>query len=184
MSDSGYWLTSFARRNELFILDEPAPLPLGQYWSERQKAVANASTIAYEVEYQMGHVGGVAYRGAPEGMCVRVDLLRRMERALGLSVSLFGYRRGTPFSEMPKLNIDWFVGKLRVSDGARVIATGGVKVEDAAGQVTFTVPWEMLGGPDAVFAHARGMIGSADRSYTGWEEFTVSRAPAATPGKR
>ena len=184
MSDSGRWLTAFARRNELFILDEPAPLPLGRYWSERRKAMANASTIAYEVEYQMGHVGGVAYRGTPGGMCVRVDLLRRMERALGLSVSLFGYRRGTPFSEMPKLGIDWFVGKLRVSDGGRVIATSGVKVEDAEGRVTFTVPWEMLGTPDAVFAHMRGMIGSADRSYTGWEEFTVTRAPAATPGKR
>jgi len=183
MSDSGYWMTAFARRNELFILD-PAPLPLGRYWSERQKAMANASTIAYEVEYQMGHVGGVAYRGTPGGMCVRVDLLRRMERALGLSVSLFGYRRGTPFAEMPKLNIDWLFGKLRVSDGRRVIATGGVKVEDAAGRVLFTVPWEMLGKPDAVFAHVRGMIGSADRSYTGWEEFTVSRASAATPGKR
>lgn len=184
MSDAGSWLTAFARRNEVFIVDEPVPLPRGRHWSAQRKAMADGSTMAYEIEYQTGHVGGAAYRGTPEGMCVRVNLRSRLERALGVSVSLFGYRRGTPFAQMPKLDIEWLLGRLRVSDGARAIDARGVKVDAAPGQVTFTVPWAMLGGPDAVFAHTRGMIGSSDHTYTGWQEFTVARDGGASPGTR
>lgn len=182
MADCGYWLTAFARRNELFIRDEPAALPFGGWWSGQRAAAATAETAAYEVEEQTGHLGSVSCRGEAEGLRVRIVLRRAMEKALGLSVSVFGYRRGVPFGEMPKLCVDWIAGTLRVRDGGREVGTDGVGIECRGTLVTFTVPWGMAGHPDAVFVESRGMLGSVARSSTGWELFTVSLPGAPATG--
>lgn len=173
MSGGGRWLSAFARRNELFIRDEPATLPRGPDWSARHEAMADGSTMAYELDEQVGHMRGVSYQEVPGGISVRIELRRRLERALGLSVSLYGYRRGVPFAQMPKIELDRFLGRLRVRDCGRPAAKEGISVAGAEGCVTVTVPWETLGMPECVFAHAGGMIGPKDSSYTGWEEFAV-----------
>lgn len=179
MADCGYWLTAFARRNEFFIRDEPIPLALGGWWTGRREAMETAETAAYEAEDRTGGLGGVSCRADERGIHLRIEPRHAVEKALGVSVSLFGLRRGTPFADMPKLEMEWLADTLHVRDRGREIAGAGIGVETAGGLVTFSVPWETAGNPDAVFTQLRGMIGPVALSHTGWTLFAISRRTAA-----
>lgn len=174
MSDCGYWLTAFARRNELFTLIEPVPLLEGDEWSRHRAAVASADTSDYDRGEPRGHVLDVSYRNDPQGLVVKVDLRHPIDLALGISIEAFGYSRGTPFGKMPKLRMDYLMGALAVYDQDRKIPANGLKAGLRGNAGELTIPWRMLGNPDAVFVQACGLSGLVSQSYTPWQLFTLT----------
>lgn len=175
MSDSGYWLTAFARRNELFIPIEPVSLMKGADWSRHCAAVASAETPDYDQGEAGGHVSGVAYRNDPKGLAVKVDLRHPLKLALGIAVEAFGYRSDTPFGKMPKLRIDYLMGRLVVHDQDVKIPEGGIKAELKNDFGELNIPWGMLGNPEAVFVQTHGLSGLVSQAYTPWQLFTLTK---------
>jgi LmbE family N-acetylglucosaminyl deacetylase len=175
MSDSAYWLTAFARRNELFTPIEPIELVEGADWSPHCAAVASAETSDYDLVETTGHVLDVSYRNDPRGLMVKVDLRHPLKLALGAAVEAFGYRSDTPFGKMPKLRIDYLMGKLVVHDQDVKIPIGGVKAElkDKFGELI--IPWNMLGNPEAVFVQTHGLSGLVSKAFTPWQVFTLTK---------
>ena len=175
MSDSGYWLTAFARRNELFTFIEPVSLMEGAEWSRHRAAVASAESPDYEHGEPRGHVLDVSYRNDPQGLVVKVDLRHSLRLALGISIETFGYRHGAPFGKMPKLRIDYLMGALTAYDQEHKIPANGLKAKLRGDVGELTIPWHMLGNPEAVFVQARGLSGIVSQSYTPWQLFTLAK---------
>jgi LmbE family N-acetylglucosaminyl deacetylase len=175
MSDCGYWLTAFARRNELFTPIEPIALVEGADWSPHRAAVASAETSDYDSVEARGHVLDVSYRNDPRGLMVRVDLRHPLKLALGAAVEAFGYRSHTPFGKMPKLRIDYVMGRLVVHDREVRIPIGGINAELKNDFGELFVPWEMLGNPEAIFVQTHGLSGLVSRAYTPWQVFTLTK---------
>ena len=178
MSDCNYWLTTFARRNELFTA--PQTIVLTDESPEagcHGRAVPTGETAAYEGESPPGHLGGVSYSGAKDGLIARIDLRRPVERDMGVSCYAFGYRRDRPFAEMPKIHVESVLDRLSVHDQHKQILPVPLTVEAASKEITFIIPWELLGHPEIIFAQARGLAGGTPVSRTAWQ--ILSRAPGA-----
>jgi hypothetical protein len=175
MSDSAYWLTAFARRNELFTPVDPIELVEGADWSPHRTAVASAETSDYERVEETGHVLGVSYRNDPQGLMVKVDLRHPLKLALGAAVEAFGYRSHTPFGKMPKLRIEYLMGKLVVRDQDVKIPVGGIRAELKDNFGELIIPWKMLGNPEAIFVQTHGLSGLLSKAYTPWQVFTLTK---------
>ncbi|MCX6339500.1 MAG: PIG-L family deacetylase [Candidatus Aureabacteria bacterium] len=176
MSDSGYWLTAFARRNELFTLVEPVSLMKAAAWSPHREAVASAETSDYERGEPSGYVAGVAYRNTGEGLEVKVGLRHPLEYRMGISIGAFGYRHDTPFEQMPKVCVESFMGVLVAHDQDVKIPSDEINAELSNDVGVVTIPWRVLGDPEAIFVQACGLTsGVVPRSYTAWQIFTLTR---------
>jgi LmbE family N-acetylglucosaminyl deacetylase len=173
MSDSSYWMAAFARRNELFTLIEPASLMEGAEWSPHREAVASAETSDYERAEQRDHVADVAYRNTKEGLVVKVDLRHPLEYRMGISINAFGYRHDTPFEQMPKIRVESFMGVRVARDQDTKIAADTLEVGLADNEAVVTIPWYLLGNPEAIFAQTRVSSGVVFKSYTTWQLFTL-----------
>ena len=184
MSDSSYWLTAFARRNELFTLIEPVSLVGGAAWSPHRGAVASAETTDYEHKKPSGHVAGVACRNTGTRLEVEIGLRRPMEYSMGISVDAFGYRHDTPFEQMPKLRVESFMGVLVAHDQDVKIPSDRIEVGLTHNCSVVTIPWRMLGDPEVIFMQARGVSGIVSQSYTAWQMFRLKgfESPSVSSG--
>jgi LmbE family N-acetylglucosaminyl deacetylase len=174
MSDSGYWLTAFARRNELFTLVEPVALTEGAEWSPHRKAVASAETSDYERGEPRGYIADVALRNAKEGLVVKIGLRHPLEYRLGISISAFGYRHDTPFEQMPKVRVESFMGTLIAHDQDTKIHLDGIRAALSRDNSVVTIPWSLLGDPEDIFVQACGLSGFVPKAYTAWQVFTLT----------
>ncbi len=156
--DSLFWLSAFARRNELFMT--PSVFPLQEEWSPKSRPVA-------EVE-SSGHVEAVVYRQSSEGFVIQTTLRQPLQREMGLTLYAFGYKHSRPFSGLPKLHLEWTLGRVRVFDQGVFFPKTKVHVETTPTQVTITIPWDLLGEPDLLFAQAKGFVGGIPTSQTSW----------------
>lgn len=173
MSDSGYWLAAFARRNELFTLVEPVSLMGGAEWSPHREAVASAETSDYERAEQRDHVADAAYRNTKEGLVVKVGLRHPRGCRMGISIDAFGYRHDTPFEQMPKVRVESFMGVCVARDQDAKIAADKLEVALTDHEAVVTIPWYLLGNPEAIFAQTRLSSGVVSKSYTTWQLFTL-----------
>jgi len=180
MTYSASWLTSFARRNEIFIRDEPIPLGEGDSRGVSRRAVASADTSAYETDEPISPLAGASFSRSADGMVVTVAVRRALGADMGLSLFLFGCRRGKPFADMPKLSIEWFLGSLSVKDRGAAVRRSGIRVKRGERAYIFTIPWAAMGNPTSVFAQVRGAAGGVATSYTGWQVFTLEGGSGGT----
>jgi hypothetical protein len=181
MTDSASWLTAFARRDEIFILDEPVPLREGAGWVGGCGASATPDTAAYETDEPISHMEGVAFSRSSEGMVIRITARRLLDAEMGLSVLLFGFRQGTLFADMPKLRIEWILGSVHVHDRGTLLRDTGIRAERDEKTFTFIVPWTALGNPTSVFAQVFGMVRGVATSQTGWQLFTLAGTEQRQP---
>lgn len=177
--DSKRWLLAFARRNELF--STPRDVPLSREWSPIHGVVARPETQDYEKKSPMGHVTGVTYRDSGEALMIRAILRQPLERKLGVAAYAFGYKTGTGFAVMPKISIRTVVGRLRVTHQGVTLSATQVRAEMTGREITMTIPWDLLGDPEAVFVQSQGLVGGLPVSQTSWRVLT--REPTSASAK-
>jgi len=169
MADAAYWLTSFARKNELYLKGRALSLDTDSRWSPSRDMHSSGETRDYEKDKETGHVRGVSYRNTLDGLLVKISLRRAIEKDLGVMVSAFGYRHDTPFAKMPKLQIEWIWKRLVVYDGGSLVRKAEVRVAESVMAVDMLIPWHLLGSPEYVFSDAKGLRGPITVSMARWE---------------
>jgi LmbE family N-acetylglucosaminyl deacetylase len=176
------FLDSFVRRNELFG-DFP-PIALSGWGAPPPASVSRESEglapVAHEEQAHL--VGVVVWTATIEGgrLVFSIRLSRPLAREVGCSVYLFGYRRDTPFPEMPKLHVA--VGELthEVFDGGREVASREIQVHRAGRDIQIRVPLTALRQPQKVFASAQMRAGPVPLDWTSWRLLEI--ADATAPG--
>lgn len=180
ISYSKSWLTSFARRNELFSMPAPVLLqtetePAIPTWSDVKKVSPTGETDAYEQETGTNHLSNVVFCQSRDGLVMRVTLRRPIDDDLSLSVYAFGARKDRPFALMPKLNILWQDGSTTVRDQKTAVRKNGVAIHTTFKEIVAVIPWSTMGLPDTVFVQVQGLVKEVPISQTGWQ--ILSRAP-------
>ncbi|MCX6356765.1 MAG: PIG-L family deacetylase [Candidatus Aureabacteria bacterium] len=173
MSDSAYWLTAFARRNELYVPVAPLNLYPHSQWSAPAEAIATSETRAYEEEGHEGHVKEIAYLNSPEGLVARIALSHQVDRDIGIAINEFGYRQDTPFGNMPKIRVEWYLKRLSVSNGGDEVVQHGVGVVESEKSIEVLIPWALLGYPETVFAEMNGRLGPIAISHGPWQVLEI-----------
>lgn len=173
MTDSASWLTAFARRNELYIAAQPLALGEGSQWTAPVGMSPSSDTAAYELDVPAGHARVVSYRNTPDGLLVKVSQRKWLGKDCGSGLSVFGYRRDTPFANMPKLHIEWNKKKLEVRDGGVAVQQPGVRVAESHLASDILIPWRLMGAPEVVFADVQSLFGPVTVANTGWKSLAV-----------
>ncbi len=181
-ADSLSWLSAFARRNELFAVLSPVQLQQ-QAWSSIYRTVARPETPAYEKPVPTGHVETVAYRESSNDLLIRITLRQPIERELGLSAYVFGYRYDQSFTAMPKIRIEWVLGRVYATDSDDKVFLKELTVKTEGSEITIMIPWEILGQPETIFAQIQGLVGGIPISQTGWQVLSRETRTEAADSK-
>ncbi len=192
-----YFLVSFARANEIFAV-QPTPrvpcLPAGVELDWR-KAVRN-KVLECPSDVPTAKMDGDS---DPEELPPETIMLEKTEflrqgddlyaaikfksllgRRSGVHLMLYGYQRGRPFSELPKVRIHLTpLGKLQVYRGRTRVERSGVTVTSIGTRSIVRVPLVLLGGGDIeyLFTAMRAHLGEISANDTAWQLLALQSNP-------
>ena len=100
-----------------------------------------------------------------------------------LTVSLFGYRAGIPFGDMPKIAIGLSPAKIiSVQDLDSPLPVESVELlESGPEALVLRVPLALLGDPDRILAGARLSKGDLPIDWAAWRALRLAASDPATP---
>jgi len=97
---------------------------------------------------------GTALSYAREGneLLIKLALKNKLEKDLGISIFLLGYRKDLEFSKMPKLTINIGLNGLSVKDKKQRINDGKIKLTDEGNDLVINIPLSLLNEPVYILA--------------------------------
>jgi len=102
-------------------------------------------------------------------------LSRRLNRKVGASTYVFGYRSDQNFSEMPKICIkvrmDWY----GVFDGGSKLSKDAIKIERDKKIIKFYIPLDLIGNPEYILTSARTYFDDVPLDWFSWRGVDLSR---------
>ncbi len=165
------YLVTFARRNEIFG-NFPAIVLPRQLASDTELSwtdlAIHASVKNRVKSAETEHFTQLAYARQGNYLVIRVVLKRVMDKDLGMSVSLMGYSRQTPYGQMPKISLIVGLNGFHVKDKKRTIASAEVIFLDKGKEMIFKVPLSLLGDPQYVFSCAKTAVYDLTLDETAW----------------
>lgn len=156
-------LISFARDNELF----------GDY---PVVAVRQETPSAGTLRSRPVHKSALSYAREGSDLIVRLALKRRINKKLGVSLSLLPYKRGVRFSDMPKVEVKIGLRGLRVKDQVRDVALKGVRFTSRGKEIEFRVPLAVLGSPDYIMISAKTALKDLNVDEMAWRVLSLDPA--------
>ncbi|PJC48591.1 MAG: hypothetical protein CO035_02710 [Candidatus Omnitrophica bacterium CG_4_9_14_0_2_um_filter_42_8] len=153
------YLFTFARKNELFG-DFPA-IKLKTQISERPlwqdlKAYQNLEIDPeHKKDRENSITPDIAYAAVDNKLLIRLQLRKKIEKDIGVSVFLIGYSKKADFSDMPKLYIKVDTLGVHIKDKKQLIYSKAVEFEVQDHTLILKVPFSLLGNPDRILTFAR-----------------------------
>jgi len=99
---------------------------------------------------------------------IDLRLSRAFGEAVGVSIYLFGYKKGCPFAEMPKIHIRFGAVWHRVYDQSRIVEDSGVTIDRQSKHVTVRVPLGILQSPERLMTGTRIYLGEMSLDAAPW----------------
>jgi LmbE family N-acetylglucosaminyl deacetylase len=191
-----YFLVSLARANEVFatmpmqtVPRVPADVAVDWRKAVRNKAIAypmtepvempNESEVVQPSPEQSIAIDHTDFLRQGNDLIAQIDLKNRLGKRTNVHLLLFGYKRGIPFENLPKVSINITpLGALHVYVGGRRVLDHGVTVTSVADRFFVRVPLPLLGGDDIdyVFTCTRAHLGEIAADDTAWQLFSVKGA--------
>jgi LmbE family N-acetylglucosaminyl deacetylase len=191
-----YFLVSFARADEIFATIDALPVPevpadrvINWKKAVRTKAVglptseASNKTGAEHVlleELAAMELEETAYVRQGEDLIAQVTLHNRLGKRANVHLLLYGYKRGSDFSALPKVHINITpLGNVHVFDDRKRVKVEDVKVISIGNHLIVRVPLRLLGDevPDLIFTSTRANLGEIAADDTAWHLFSLSSSP-------
>lgn len=140
------YLLSFARKNELFG-DYPVVHLKGRVSKDEDE-----EELDTENKGRKPFISDVVYERTATDLVIKLKLLKRTSRRLGLLIYLLGYNKDKDFSNMPKLSI--YTGKwgLYIKDKKEAISVKDATLQYKDKAIVIKVPLSSLGNPDYILA--------------------------------
>ena len=152
ISYSRNFLLSFARKNELFL----------EYPYEKLGGAAIGA-------------GNVEYRVEGNNFLVDVRFSNPFDRLGILNVEVFGYKKEIPFSDMPKLTLRLFGGRVFVKDGPKSVRDSGASYQVKKNTVTVKIPLPLLKNPDHLFVAAHSTQERLSFEFESWKVLEITK---------
>ena len=172
-SYSAKYLLSFVGPNELFG-DFP-PIALRPVSSEIS-LLSNGMEGSEETSEELTDRERAAFVGFEErfvkldgnDLVLSIKFSRPLAETVGASVHVFGYRSDRPFSEMPKLRIQFGAIGHEVYDQDRKLPEGTLRVSRTPKRLTIRVSLQALGNPEKILTSAQTSLGDVPLDWVSW----------------
>lgn len=176
---AGNYLASFIRTNELFGDFEQIVFPA---WSpELAKARLAPSSPAprhderdeedHLTESERNGFVGVEWRHIQvetNAIKLSIDLSRPLGETVSAAIQVFGYRKDTPFENMPKIRVVVGVLDNTVHDQRKVLPDSSVRIAHHSKDIEAEIPLKLLGNPERLFVCARTYLGDIPLDWVSW----------------
>ena len=166
------YLFTFVRKNELFG-DFPAiklsVQSSGEPLWQDLKAYQNLEIDPeHKKDTENSIIPDVAYAAMDNKLLIRLQLGKKIEKDIGVSVFLIGYSKEVNFSDMPKLYIKIDTLGVHVKDKKQILKTKDVELEAEDHTLILKVPFKLLGSPDRILTCARTYPNDLPLDETSW----------------
>ncbi len=168
---NGRYLRTFIRTNELFG-DWPVAHLTGSTNSLHSLELLEQKGPAEQLtEAERAQFTGVEWdhaRLVGDNLELSLRLSRPLAREVQASIYAFGYRRDTPFAQMPKLHIK--LGELRtqIFDQNRRLDDNMLRVTRSENEIIVSIPRAVLGKPDRILTGARTYVVEVPLDWVAW----------------
>ncbi len=171
------YLVSFARKNEFFGDFSEVELkgqdPSKEIVWQELKSPENLNEDEEDGHHDMPggrqHViSNLFFARQEEYLWVKLVMARQMEKNLGVTLFIFGYKNDTDFGQMPKIQIPINLLGIHLKDKKRMLSVKKIKYKNQGNTWTIGIPLSLLGDPDHIFSYARAHSNSLPVEVTAW----------------
>jgi len=142
------YLFTFARKNEL----------VGDY-----------PVVKLSKECALRNIGTtLAYARRDNDLLIRLTLKNKLDKNLGISIFLLGYRKDSAFSKMPKLTINMGLNGLSVKDRKQRMNGRKIQLKEEDNIFILKVPLSLLNNPVYILACVKAGIAILPFEDTAW----------------
>ncbi|HOO78532.1 MAG TPA: PIG-L family deacetylase [bacterium] len=158
---SSRFLLSFMRADEPFADVQPRHLVLPEDGTGTGTLVTRTETGFTGVQEHYA-------RRDRERIYAGIGLKVPLGRQFGVSAQFYGWKKDTPFREMPKIKIETGPLRRRVRDQYTAVETGGTVIVKSPRSLEIGVPLRLLGNPERILASVRTTFCGWEQSRSGW----------------
>ena len=172
-NSSAKYLCSFMRANELF-----GDFPVVKLMSKKGLVSLSSDRMEYfkDLPEQLLDKEQAEFVGVEEEFLkIENDLLvftlklsRPLGETTGVSLYLFGYKDDTPFSDMPKIHIQFGMVEHKIFNQRQKLPLEAVQVERKTKQIKISIPLKLLASPDRILTSVRTYAGAVPLDWVAW----------------
>ncbi len=167
------YLFTFARKNELFGDYPPIVIkdnPKGHIDWQSIEAFQHIRVALVDEESQAQPVfDSLSYARQDGYLYIRIVPRNWNDKLLGMNLHLLGYRRGLPFSYMPKYHLKIsFTKFVDVFEKGRRVFVKDMKISREGGAIVIKFPLASLENPDYILSSARSYLNNSPVDRTAW----------------
>ncbi len=163
------YLPTFARKNELFgdypvlrVTESSQEIESWAYAGQVDGAGIPGRTVRSE------DISGLAFARRNGELLVKMDLHRKVDKDVSLTLALLGYSPALEFSMMPKIFLHVSGGELTVRRGRQRLSGDEVFFVSQEKELHFRIPLSFLGNPDRILVSAKSSRHAMTLDETAW----------------
>ncbi|MBF0485269.1 MAG: PIG-L family deacetylase [Candidatus Omnitrophica bacterium] len=169
------YLVTFARKNEDF--GDYSPIPLANQLGDQVQWTDASSVIPQTSLKEPAHsdqISSLEYALQKDKLLVRLTLKREIDKELGVMLYLLPYSKATPFSQMPKVTLNYRLDGLIIHDKLKRLPSKEVEFESKNKTLLFKIPLSFLGNPDRILSSAKTSLYDLALDETAWRVLALS----------
>jgi len=153
------YLYTFVRKNELFgnypeiELKEQKGKEIS--WQDVLLSRDNPKMQNDREPGQKNVFSGLAYARKDNNLFIRLNLRRKLDKDLGISIFLLGYSRKMDFAHMPKINVSIGLLGKRIKDKKEVIFVRDASLSSEGNALILKLPLSCLANPDYILSKVK-----------------------------
>jgi len=171
------YLYSYARKNELFSDFPEIELEADKsgviVWNDLVLPQDAPPEKNGQKESRQVVLSGLSYAIQGKNLLIRLDLRRKLDKNLGITISLLGYKKNVPFEVMPKININIGLLGMRIKNKAKLISVPEANFKFAGRSLILKFPLAVLGGPERILSRVRTKTAKFPLDASAWRVLRI-----------
>ena len=153
------YLYTYVRKNELF-----GDFPEIVLESSKDQAIVWHDVVLFP-DYpadknggeanRISSVSGLFYAVQDKFLLVRLDLRWKLDKNLGVSINLLGYKKDVPFELMPKISVGIGLLGMRIRNKFKPISVPDARLKFEGRSLICKLPLSALGDPDRILSRVK-----------------------------
>jgi LmbE family N-acetylglucosaminyl deacetylase len=170
------YLYSYARKNELF--GDFSAISLKDNMAE---PVTWKSVVVYQdplgetdlKEKGKQNLTGLFYAIRGKDLMIKLDLRRKLDKNLGITINLLGYKKNTDFAAMPKISVTIGLMGMRIRNKGRILGANGAKIKFEGRSLIVNLPLATLGAPEKILTRVRTRAPNFPLEASAWRILSI-----------
>ncbi|MCX5708452.1 MAG: PIG-L family deacetylase [Candidatus Omnitrophica bacterium] len=170
------YLYSYARKNEIF-----GDFPAINLKDNSAGSLAWQSVVVYQEPPEdrslkgkgKQNLTGLFYAIRGKDLMIKLDLRRKLDKNLGITINLLGYKKNSDFAAMPKISVTIGLLGMRIRNKAGIAAANGAKLKFEGRSLIVNLPLATLGEPEKILTRVKTRAPNFPLEASAWRILTI-----------